>query len=1517
MTSGQSKTMTLTLFALQNNNLTARAQVSTASPTDPDSSPNNMVGNTPAEDDEAAVTVTPGSGGGGGGGGGTDADLSVDISTSATGYNVGTVEPFIVKVTNNGPGTATGVKLKLNIPSNLMIASFSSPNGIFTPANGVWDLGSIPSGSDRTLILNGQATIGGTVTLFAQVQEATANDPDSTPGNDTNQTANEDDEALHSVEALQVDMELDLSLANGSSANIPLNGQVTFLVSVTNYGPSLGENTKIRCILPAGLGYISSSATLGSYNSALGVWIVGNFPAFTTQVLTLTAQGVTAGNISCIFEVRTVNQPDVDSTPSNFVVGEDDQDELIINVGGSGGGTNADLSLLGGTTTASVVSGATANTTFTLQNGGPAAATGVTVKLNLPASGVSFTTATPSVGSYSAATSTWTVGTVNAGANATLTLSGAVSATSGSLTTFGQVQTNGAPDPDSTPGNDTNQTPNEDDEAAVSITVGAAATPKVDLALTMTETPLTFTAGDTLTYTLTLTNTGDTIANGVTVKDLLPAALTFVSATPSGVYSSSTGIWTVGTLTIGGATSLTIKAKTSGTVAITNFAQVQTATPADLDSSPGNDTNNTANEDDEALVTATPNPILAGPADLSLAISSNVTAPGLYTYANIIVTVTNNGPNAATGVSAKYSLPTGMAFSSQTVGTGSYSSWNGAWTIGNLAAGQTATLTITEFVLQLATTHFAQVQTSDNSDPDSTPGNDTNSTPNEDDEALFALPNVATPPKKMDLALTMTTSNTNFQTNQNVTFTLTVNNNSGDTTAYGVTVKDLLPTGFTFVSASPSGNYVSSTGIWTVGNLAVGGSSVLTIVANPTATSGNLVNFAQVQTGTPLDKDSTPGNDTNNTANEDDEAIVSLPFFDGTPKIDLALTMSSSQANYTTGQNITLTLTCTNTGTTAANSVTVKDILPAGMTFVSANPAADFNSSTGIWNIVSLAIGASETLTLTVTITATSGDIVNFAQVQTATPVDIDSSPGNDTNNTANEDDEAAITVSPVPTTPITDLELNLTASNNNPAQWTHVNMILTVTNTSTVAATNVTCKYPVPTGMAFAGSSTATGSYSGWNGIWTVGTLAAGQTATLTVDLFVNQIASNHFAQVQTASPTDTDSTPGNDTNNSDNEDDEVGLSLPNIGPVVKKPDLALSMTANVTSVSVGTAANFTITVANSGDTTAYGVTVKDVLPNALTYVGASAPANYNSATGIWTIGNIAPGGNASITLQTEANTVTASITNFAQVQTATPNDTDSTPGNDTNNSTNEDDEAAVTLTPVGAGNTVDLALGLATTSPNYSIYTNVTYNLTITNTGFVSATGVTVDFPFPTNMVYTSKTESVGAYDLNTKKWTVGTLLAGQSATLQLVLFNLSDVAPITAFVQVATASPNDSDSTPGNDTNQVADEDDEASITVTKSIGLFVPDDRMNVPMYVQRVWPNPVVDWIDVVIKSDADRDTRLVIINSAGQPMRYLPVHLNEGENDTWLELYDLPSGYYIITIEDAPQRIPAGRFIKE
>ncbi|MBL7785420.1 MAG: DUF11 domain-containing protein, partial [Chitinophagales bacterium] len=128
-----------------------------------------------------------------------------------------------------------------------------------------------------------------------------------------------------------------------------------------------------------------------------------------------------------------------------------------------------------------------------------------------------------------------------------------------------------------------------------------------------------------------------------------------------------------------------------------------------------------------------------------------------------------------------------------------------------------------------------------------------------------------------DLALTKTVDNSSPSINTDVSFVLTLSNESSATAASNVTVTDLLPAGLSFVSANASqGTYDNATGIWSLQtSLAAGSSATLTIVATATA-EGVTSNIAEVTAVDEGDTDSSPNN---GIYSEDDYAIacVSVP----------------------------------------------------------------------------------------------------------------------------------------------------------------------------------------------------------------------------------------------------------------------------------------------------------------------------------------------------------------------------------------------------------------------------------------------------------------------------------------------------------------------------------------------------------------------------------------------------------------------------------------------------------------
>lgn len=162
---------------------------------------------------------------------------------------------------------------------------------------------------------------------------------------------------------------------------------------------------------------------------------------------------------------------------------------------------------------------------------------------------------------------------------------------------------------------------------------------RADLSLTKTVTPTRLNIGQNVTFTITLTNGGPTLATGVAVRDQLPAGFLFVSANATvGTYSSATGLWTLGTVANAQVATLTIIATAQPTGPYTNTAEVSASGVPDPDSTPGN---NIPAEDDQASASVVALAVVTGSVyeDRN---GNGVRDPGEPPYVNQPVTITDS-----------------------------------------------------------------------------------------------------------------------------------------------------------------------------------------------------------------------------------------------------------------------------------------------------------------------------------------------------------------------------------------------------------------------------------------------------------------------------------------------------------------------------------------------------------------------------------------------------------------------------------------------------------------------------------------------------------------------------------------------------------------------------------------------------------------------------------------------------------------------------------------------------------
>ncbi|WP_083749432.1 DUF11 domain-containing protein [Frankia sp. CcI49] len=114
--------------------------------------------------------------------------------------------------------------------------------------------------------------------------------------------------------------------------------------------------------------------------------------------------------------------------------------------------------------------------------------------------------------------------------------------------------------------------------------------------------------------------------------------------------------------------------------------------------------------------------------------------------------------------------------------------------------------------------------------------------------ATTAILTVGAAPAEADLAVTESVNVTSPVYYDDVIFTTTVTNGSATTTAHGVTAAVAIPAWLVAPSASPSGTttFASSTGVWTIGDLAPGAQATLTV----SGSAGDVALGAQTLTAT-------------------------------------------------------------------------------------------------------------------------------------------------------------------------------------------------------------------------------------------------------------------------------------------------------------------------------------------------------------------------------------------------------------------------------------------------------------------------------------------------------------------------------------------------------------------------------------------------------------------------------------------------------------------------------------------
>ncbi|MBI4777813.1 DUF11 domain-containing protein [Candidatus Desantisbacteria bacterium] len=460
------------------------------------------------------------------------------------------------------------------------------------------------------------------------------------------------------------------------------------------------------------------------------------------------------------------------------------------------------------------------------------------------------------------------------------------------------------------------------------------------------------------------------------------------------------------------------------------------------------------------------------------------------------------------------------------------------------------------------------------------------------------------------------------------------------------------------------------------------------------------------------------------------------------------------------GDNMTYYICYGNAGCSQAGSVTIKDILPPGVSFVSSSLGTPITTGNGTiisphiltWNLSSIPSQGEYNATITVRVGSTTvGELTNVAEIATLVP-----------DSECNFEYNRA-TFTTLAKQRMIDLAVSKT-SLPEVLQGATFTYKITCNNLGNIPATNVTLTDYLPAGVSYIGNTLSTPIISNNSKtiVWSINSIPAKTMLEFELLVKVSDTALGNITNVVSIHGTKTEQNLSNNqaTCMTVVKPSKVDLSIAKQGPGVAKPNSQI---------------RYLISYRNNSNVTATNVTITDILPSMTSYATSTLLPIQTGGTLTWSIGSLGSQSSGYFELFVNIGTITATttLTNVVRIS-STQQDI---------NLVNNQSTATTTVIP----EIVDLEIqkwGPQTIFIGSQFSYTIQYR-NLANAGLVKAT---ITDTLPTDVTFVSSSLGTPTTNGNTCSWVIDVPQTTSFATITVRLGTVAIGATRTNRIEIA---------------------------------------------------------------------------------------------------------------------------------